>query len=119
MAIEIKEYLDLDGQSPYGKWFDDLDARAAAKIATAIDKIGRGLLGDVKAVGGGVSERRSERRLAYGPGYRIYFGSETDRGITKVVVLLGGGTKGSQNADISRAKVLWTEYKTRKRRGEG
>ena len=115
MTIEIKEYLDLAGQSPYGKWFDDLDAKAAAKIATAIDKIGRGLLGDVKPVGCGVSERR----LDYGPGYRIYFGSETDRGITRVVVLLGGGTKGRQNADISQAKALWKEYKTRKRRGEG
>lgn len=44
MTIEIKEYLDADGESLYGRWFDDLDARAAAKITAAIDKIGRGLL---------------------------------------------------------------------------
>ena len=115
MTIEIKEYLDADGESLYGRWFDRLDARAAAKITASIDKIGRGLLGDVKSVGGGVSERR----IDFGPGYRIYFGSETDGRITKVIILLCGGTKRRQNADIAQAKELWKEYKSRKRRGEG
>ncbi len=114
MAIEINEYLDADGESPYGKWFDGLNARAAAKVTAAIDKIGRGLLGDVKSVGEGVSERRVD----FGPGYRIYFGSETDGRVTKVVILLCGGTKRSQNDDILKAKNFWKDYKSRKRRGE-
>lgn len=115
MTIEIKEYLDVDGESLYGRWFDELDARAAAKITAAIDRVGRGLLGDIKSVGGGVSERR----IDFGPGYRIYFGSEIDGRITKVVILLFGGTKRRQNADIAHAKELWKDYKSRKRRGEG
>lgn len=115
MAIEIEEYLDSNGESPFAKWFEALDAKAAAKIVSTIDKISRGLLGDVEPVGGGVSERR----IDFGPGYRVYFGSETDGRTTKVVILLCGGTKKRQNADIAEAKKLWKDYKSRKRRGEG
>ncbi len=114
MTIEIREYLDVNGVSVYGRWFDGLDAKAAAKISVAIDKIGRGLLSNVEPVGGGVSERKVD----FGPGYRIYFGSESDGRITKVVILLCGGTKRRQNADIAQAKALWKDYKTRKRSGE-
>jgi putative addiction module killer protein len=49
-------------------------------------------------------------RIDWGPGYRIYFGKDGD----DVVILLGGGTKSRQQADIERAKMLWAEYKTRK-----
>lgn len=112
--IEIKEYLDSDGKSAYGNWFNRLDARSAAKVTTAIDRIGRGLLSNVESVGGGVLERK----IDYGPGYRIYFGSETDGRITKVVILLCGGTKKRQDTDIAQAKKLWKDYKFRKRRGE-
>jgi putative addiction module killer protein len=66
MTIEIVEYLDGKGRSPFAKWFDDLPATAAAKVAVALDRIGRGLLGDVKSVGSGVSERR----IDFGPGDR-------------------------------------------------
>ena len=114
MTIEIKEYLDSNGESPYAKWFEALDAKAAAKTISAIDKISRGLLGDVKSVRGGVSERR----IDFGPGYRIYFGSVTDGRTTKVVILLCGGTKKRQDADIAQAKEFWKDYKSRKRRGE-
>ncbi len=114
MPIEIQEYLDSNGKSPYAKWFEALDAKAAAKIVSAIDKISRGLMGDVESVGGGVSERR----IDYGPGYRVYFGSENDGRTTTVVILLCGGTKKRQNADIAQAKEFWKDYKSRKRRGE-
>lgn len=114
MTIEIQEYLDTNGESPYAKWFEAVDAKAAAKIITAVDKISRGLLGDVKSVGGGVSERR----IDFGPGYRVYFGSETDGQTTKVVILLCGGTKKRQDVDIAQAKEFWKDYKSRKRRGE-
>lgn len=114
MTVEIKEYLDVNGESVYSRWFDRLNAKAAAKVSVAIDKIGRGLLSNVKPVGGGVSERKVD----FGPGYRIYFGSETDGRTTRVVILLCGGTKRRQNADIAQAKALWKDYKSRKRRGE-
>lgn len=67
----------------------------------------RGNLGDSKAVGDGVLERR----IDYGPGYRIYFGRDGDR----VVVLLGGGTKKRQAKDIEDARARWSDYKQRKR----
>ena len=114
MSIEIKEYLDADDKSPYGKWFNDLDARAAAKITVAREKSGRGLLGDIKSVGDGVSERRVD----YGPGYRIYFGSESDGRDIKVVILLCGGSKKRQDDDIANAKEYWKDYKWRKRQGK-
>ena len=46
-----------------------------------------------------------------GPGYRIYFGWDG----TELVILVGGGTKKRQQADIAAAKTLWTQYKERKR----
>jgi putative addiction module killer protein len=62
-----------------------------------------GNFGDAKAVGEGVFEMR----VASGPGYRIYYAEDGQ----KIVVLPCGGTKGSQAADILRAKVCWHEYK--------
>ncbi len=46
-----------------------------------------------------------------GPGYRVYFGQDG----TKVMILLGGGTKKKQQRDIDTAKELWKEYKKRKK----
>jgi putative addiction module killer protein len=114
MAIEIREYQDSNGHSPYGKWFNGLNARAAAKITSAVDRIGRGLMSNVESIGGGISERK----IDFGPGYRIYFGTETDGRITKVVILLNGGSKKRQSKDIEKAKEYWKDYKARKRRGE-
>jgi len=114
MTIEIREYQDSKGQSPYSKWFNGLNARAAAKVTSAIDRIGRGLMSNVESVGGGVSERK----IDFGPGYRIYFGTETDGRITKVVILLHGGSRKRQSKDVEKAKEYWKDYKARKRRGE-
>jgi putative addiction module killer protein len=83
-------------------------------VAVAIDRIGRGLLGDVKSVGNGISERR----INFGPGYRIYFGSIKEGNAVKIVILLGGGTKKRQNKDIAIAHIRWKDYKTRRRKGE-
>ena len=114
MIIELLEYLDGRGRSPYGKWFDRLNARAAAKVTAAIDRIGRGLMTNVQSIGGGVYERK----VNFGPGYRIYFGSETDGRVTTIVILLNGGTKKAQSKDINLARQYWKDYKSRKRRGE-
>ncbi len=114
MTTDIQEYLDVKGRSPFGAWFDNLPATAAAKVAVAIDRIRRGLLGDVKSVGRGVSERRTD----FGPGYRIYFGSIKEGCTVKIVLLLGGGTKKRQNKDIAIAHTRWKDYKTRRRKGE-
>jgi putative addiction module killer protein len=105
--IEIREYIDTHGRSPYAKWFDRLNARAAAKVATALVRIEQGNLSNAKGVGAGVSECR----IDFGPGYRVYFGKDGDT----LVILLGGGTKKRQSKDIETAQDLWREYKHRKR----
>ncbi|MFZ1141685.1 MAG: type II toxin-antitoxin system RelE/ParE family toxin [Candidatus Sulfotelmatobacter sp.] len=86
------EFLDANGRSPYGEWFDGLNAQAAAKVAVSVTRIGQGNFSNVKGVGGGVHEYR----LDFGPGYRIYFGKDGDL----LVILLGGGTKKRQQRDI-------------------
>lgn len=83
----------------FAKWFDGLkDTKAKSKIAARIARVEIGLMGDVKAVGGGVSELR----IDFGPGYRVYF---TKRG-QQLIILLVGGDKGSQQRDIGKAKEL-------------
>lgn len=67
-----------------------------------------GNFGDVKPAGDGVSERR----IDYGPGYRLYFGRDGQR----LVILSAGGTKRRQQRDIDQAKAGWSEYKRRKRK---
>lgn len=77
------------------------DERAVARIAVRIDRLARGNRGDTRPVGQGVSEMRVD----YGPGYRVYFVSRGE----DVVVLLCGGDKSTQDADIARAKMMAKE----------
>lgn len=80
----------------FSKWLDGLrDVRARARVLVRVERLADGNPGDVKPVGEGVSEIR----IDYGPGYRVYF---TQRG-GKVIVLLAGGDKRTQEADIQRA----------------
>ena len=106
--IEIREYLDTKGRSPYARWFNRLDAQAAARVATALVRMEQGNLSNAKGVGTGVLECRIDS----GPGYRVYFGREGDA----LIILLGGGTKTRQQKDIKTAHDLWKEYRRRKRR---
>ena len=105
--IELREYIDAKGRSPYARWFNRLNAQAAAKVAITLVRMEQGNLSNAKVVGGGILECR----IDFGPGYRIYFGKEGDT----LIVLLGGGTKKSQQQDIETARELWREYKRRKR----
>lgn len=74
------------------------DQKAIARIQVRIDRLALGNPGDVKPVGEGISELRVD----YGPGYRIYF---SQRG-SILVILLCGGDKKTQDADIAKAKLL-------------
>jgi putative addiction module killer protein len=105
--IEVREYLGAEGNSPYTKWFDRLNVAAAVKVVTAVHRMEQGNFSNVKGVGLGVYEYR----IDVGPGYRIYFGKDGDR----LVILLAGGTKKRQDADIAAAKGHWRDYKRRKR----
>ena len=106
--IEVREYINTSGRSPYAKWFNRLNAQAAAKVATALIRMEEGNLSNAKGVGGGVLECR----IDYGSGYRVYFGRDGDA----LIILLGGGTKTRQQKDIEAAHDLWQEYRRRKRR---
>lgn len=103
--VRIEEYVS-DGVSPFRRWFDDLDAQAAAFVTVAIERLAEGNTSNVKSIGEGMAELKITR----GPGYRIYFGRD---GKT-LVILLGGGTKRRQQDDIDAALRRWRDYKRRK-----
>jgi putative addiction module killer protein len=91
----------------YASWILSLrDDRAKAKIALRVDRLAFGNPGDVKPVGGGLSEMR----IDYGPGYRVYYGKHGD----SIILLLCGGTKNGQSRDIKKAKALFETWKTSK-----
>jgi putative addiction module killer protein len=84
------------------RWFDALrDRKGQTIIARRIERVAGGNLGDVKSLGGGLHELR----IAFGPGYRIYFAFEDD----VLVVLLTGGDKGGQKRDIATAREMIEE----------
>ncbi|MEO7410459.1 MAG: type II toxin-antitoxin system RelE/ParE family toxin [Sphingomicrobium sp.] len=86
----------------FATWLASLgDDRARTRILKRLDRAGDGNLGDVASVGDGVSEMR----IFYGAGYRIYF---VQRG-TELIILLCGGDKSTQAADIRQAKVMAKE----------
>jgi len=83
----------------YAEWIDNLrDLQGRTRILVRVERLAAGNPGDVKSVGGGVSELR----IHFGPGYRVYF---TQRG-QDIVILLAGGDKSSQPKDIQTALQL-------------
>jgi putative addiction module killer protein len=109
MGFVVREFVDDSGQSPFRNWLRRLDTAARARIQARVLRFEMGNLGDNKQLGGGVWEAR----LAFGPGYRVYFG----RVGGEVVLLLLGGDKSSQRRDIERAKAYWANYLTETSRG--
>lgn len=87
----------------FAVWLESLrDLRAKGRIATRIDRAQLGNLGDVRFVGGGISEMR----IDVGAGYRVYF----TRRERIIVLLLCGGDKSSQTRDIARARNIALLY---------
>ena len=105
--VEIREYTDETGRSPFAEWFETLDATAAAKVTVALARLGTGNISNVKGVGAGLLEYR----IDFGPGYRLYFGKDGDT----LVILLAGGTKRRQQKDIEAAQTRWARYKARRK----
>lgn len=106
MSVIVREYLDPSGRSSYARWFSDLHAPAAAKVATALYRLELGNFSNVEGVGAGVYEYK----IDFGPGYRIYFGKEGEN----LIILLGGSSKKGQQAAIAAAKKVWEAYKQAK-----
>ncbi|MFC3441056.1 type II toxin-antitoxin system RelE/ParE family toxin [Sphingobium rhizovicinum] len=94
--IEIRRTEEFD------VWLRNLrDVAGKARILKRIERARGGNLGDVASVGDGVMEMR----LFFGPGYRLYYVRRGD----ELILLLCGGDKGSQSADIDRARVMAKE----------
>jgi len=88
----------------FSEWLRRLrDETARARILIRIRRLSLGNFGDVRPVGSGVGELR----IDYGPGYRVYFKRHGDT----LVLLLAGGTKKTQEADIAKAKDIAKEWK--------
>lgn len=104
--IQIELYEEPSGNCPYENWFDGLkDRKSRFVISNRLNRVMLGNFGDHKSVGQGVYELR----IAYGSGYRIYFGMEGKR----LIILLVGGDKGTQARDIKKARQYWVQYKER------
>jgi putative addiction module killer protein len=103
---EIRHYLTPSGKNLFGEWLDSLrDAKAEARIAARVARLAAGNFGDCRALMDGVWELR----IDWGPGYRIYYAM---LGRT-CVLLLCGGDKRKQSADINRAVGYWNDYQRR------
>jgi len=90
--------------STYTNWFLKLrDTRAQHRILTRIKRLAAGNPGDVEPAGEGVSEMR----IDYGPGYRVYY-KDTGK---EIIILLCGGDKKNQQADIAEARKIARAYK--------
>ena len=103
--IEIRRYVTRTGKDVVGDWLAGLNAPAAARVAIRIDRLALGNFGDCRALREGVSELR----IDWGPGYRLYFG----RLGQECVLLLCGGDKRKQSADIDRAIEYLKDYRER------
>jgi len=103
---EIDYYIASTGRKPFKEWLEGLrDTSGRAKIRVRLDRVRLGNLGDNRSVGEGVLELR----IDYGPGYRVYFANDGNR----LILLLLGGDKSSQEKDIAKAKEYWRDYQRR------
>ncbi len=103
---QIEYYRTAAGEVPYWEWHSSLrNVKTQAIIDVRVARVRTGNFGYCEPAGEGVLELK----IDYGPGYRIYFGQVGSR----VVLLLTGGDKSTQNTDIRKARQFWQDYKTR------
>lgn len=106
IVFEIKHYLTGDDCDVFAEWRDELkDKTAKIAIDRRIFRVELGNFGDHKPCREGVWELR----IDVGPGYRVYY-AQTGK---TVVLLLCGGIKRSQSADISKACEYWSDWQRR------
>ena len=106
MEKEVVFYHTHDGREPFIDWLNQLrDEFLVNRIWVRIHRIQQGNYGDHKRFNGII-----EIRMHFGKGYRVYCGEED----SKVVVLLMGGDKSSQDKDIKQALEYWRDYDEQK-----
>lgn len=104
--FEIRHYVTIDGGDPIASWLDDLrDMQAKIAIIRRLNRLEQGNFGDFKPLRDGVHELR----IDVGPGYRVYYA----RAGKVVMLLLCGGSKKTQTADIDRACEFWRDWQNR------
>lgn len=104
--IEIRRYVTSTGRDLVGDWLARLrDNQARARILVRLNRLSTGNFGDCRALREGISELR----IDYGPGYRVYY---SNRG-RSCILLLRGGDKRRQSADITQAVEYLQDYEQR------
>jgi putative addiction module killer protein len=103
---EIQDYLTAEGKDPFKDWVSALaDRMARARVLTRVQRMAAGNFGDCKPLDGGVWELR----IDHGPGYRVYYAQAGNR----LILLLIGGDKRRQRADIVTALDYWNDWQRR------
>ena len=106
--VEIRHYLTASGKDLYQQWLNELkDLKARVVIQRRIDRVMNGNFGDHKFCEEGVWELK----IDFGPGYRVYYAQAG----ANIVLLLCGGSKRTQSADIKEAVRYWGDYQRRKK----
>lgn len=105
--FEIRHYITASGKNPIADWLKDLrDIQAKTAIARRLNRLALGNFGDFKPLQHGVFELRIDT----GPGYRVYY-ARTGK---QIILLLCGGAKKTQNADIEKAIAYLADWQGRK-----
>ncbi len=104
--MHVYHYLTPRGVDVFQEWLDELsDLKGRVAVLRRVDRLARGVIGDYKFIAAGVWELR----IDCGPGYRVYFGRQGK----ELVLLLCGGSKRTQAADIEEALRYWKDYRGR------
>lgn len=103
----IEVYQQDNGAFPFIQWENKLSAKERAIITTRLARLRQGNFGDCKSIKGKGAEGLYELRIHFGPGYRIYYGLVGK----KIVLILSGGEKKSQDKDIAKVKLFWKDYR--------
>ena len=104
--MEIRHYLTASGRDLFRSWLDDIrDMRARVAIQRRIDRLATGNFGDHKFCRDGIWELRVD----VGAGYRVYYAKAGQA----IVLMVCGGDKRTQTADIERAVKCWEDYQRR------
>jgi putative addiction module killer protein len=114
--VDIREYHDWGGHSPFRERYDRLNAEAARKVTTALYRVGLGNFSNVKGVGAGVYECK----INFGPGYRVYFGKEGEQMVILLGVAQSNANKTTSNLRLNGGTTTskGRSSKTRKKRNE-
>ena len=106
--FEVQDYLSPEGEDPYAQWLAALvDRQARARVVVRVLRMATGNFGDCKPLRDGVWELR----IDWGPGYRVYYAQAGKR----LILLLAGGDKRRQTADIDTAVNRWNDWQQRRK----